>query len=89
MPGGRTAVTFSAGGLRYSWRNFIAADVVAGIVWSAIATGIGWFGGNAFKESLWKPLAVAAVAAVAVGIAGELFVRATDRRAASPPERCP
>ena len=90
VPGGRTAVTFSAGGLHYSWRNFIAADIVAGVVWSAFATSIGWFGGNAFKESLWKPLAVAAAGAVLVGIAGELFVRYTDRRRTTvPPERCP
>lgn len=89
IPGGRTAVTFSAGALSYSWRHFIAADVVAGVVWSGFATGLGWFGGNAFEESLWKPLAAAAVAAVLVAIGGELFVRFSDRRAAAPKERCP
>jgi membrane protein DedA with SNARE-associated domain len=89
VPGGRTAVTFSAGALRYSWRHFIAADVVAGVIWSGFATGVGFFGGNAFKESLWKPLAVAAAAAVLVGIAGEVFVRLTDRKADEPKERCP
>jgi membrane protein DedA with SNARE-associated domain len=82
IPGGRTAVTFSAGGLDYPWRRFIAADLVAGAVWAAFAAGLGWFGGNAFKESLWKPLAIAAAAAVIVSVAGELFVRATERRAA-------
>ena len=79
IPGGRTAVTFSSGALGYAWRRFIAADLVAGALWSAFSTGLGWFGGNAFKESLWKPLAVAAVAAVVVSLAGELFVRRTSR----------
>ncbi len=82
IPGGRTATTFSAGALDYPWRRFIAADLVAAVLWSAFSTGLGWFGGNAFKESLWKPLAVAAAAAVLVAVAGELYVRATSRRAA-------
>ena len=82
IPGGRTAVTFSAGGLNYPWVRFIAADLVAGACWAGFAAGLGWFGGKSFEESLWKPLAVAAVAAVVVGVLGELYVRATSRRAA-------
>jgi membrane-associated protein len=75
IPGGRTAVTFSSGALDYPWRRFIAADLVAGALWSGFATGLGWFGGRSFEESLWKPLAVAAVAAVIVAALGELYVR--------------
>lgn len=87
VPGGRTAATFSAGALEYRWRYFLAAAVVAAALWSAFSTSLGWFGGNAFKESLWKPLAVAAVFAVIVGLAGELYRRVSDRRGAPP--RCP
>ena len=87
VPGGRTAATFSAGALEYRWRYFIAAAVVAAGLWSAFSTALGWFGGNAYKESLWKPLAIAAAFAVLVALAGELYRRATDRRGA--PERCP
>jgi membrane protein DedA with SNARE-associated domain len=82
IPGGRTAVTFSAGALEYPWRRFIAADIVAGALWAGFAAGLGWFGGRQFEDSLWKPLAVAAVFAVIVAALGELYVRATSRRAA-------
>jgi membrane-associated protein len=81
IPGGRTATTFSAGALDYPWRRFILADLVAGAIWSAFSTGLGWFGGHTFEESLWKPLAIAAAAAVLVAVAGELYVRATSRAA--------
>lgn len=84
IPGGRTAATFSAGALRYRWRRFIAADIVAGALWAGFSTGVGWFGGKSFEESLWKPLAVAAVAAVVVAILGELYVKLT-----STPDRVP
>ena len=80
VPGGRTAITFSAGALHYPWRRFIAADVLAGIVWSGFATAIGWYGGNAYKESLWKPLLLALAAGVVVALLGELYVRSTRRR---------
>lgn len=79
IPGGRTAATFSAGALDYPWRRFIAADLLAGSLWAGFSAGLGWFGGRAFEESLWKPLAVAAAFAVVVAILGELYVRATSR----------
>jgi membrane-associated protein len=79
IPGGRTAVTFSSGALDYPWRRFLAADLVAGALWAGFAAGLGWFGGKSFEESLWKPLAVAAVFAVIVAGLGELYVRATSR----------
>ncbi len=86
VPGGRTAATFSAGALDYRWRSFFAAAVVAGALWSAFSTALGWFGGNAYKESLWKPLLISAAVAVLVAGAGELYRRATERRGAV--ERC-
>lgn len=80
VPGGRTAVTFSAGALHYPWRRFIAADVVAGALWGGFSTGIGWWGGSAYKESLWRPLLLALAAGAVVAAAGELFVRFTRGR---------
>jgi membrane-associated protein len=79
IPGGRTAVMFSSGALDYPWRRFLAADLVAAALWAAFAAGLGWFGGKSFEESLWKPLAVAAVFAAIVAALGELYVRATSR----------
>jgi len=80
VPGGRTAATFSAGVLEYRWRTFILAAVVAAALWSGFTTALGWFGGNAYKDSLWKPLLISAGVAVLAAVAGELYRRATDRR---------
>ena len=80
VPGGRTAATFSAGVLEYRWRTFILAAVVAAALWSGFTTALGWFGGNAYRDSLWKPLLISAGVAVLAGVAGELYRRATERR---------
>jgi len=86
VPGGRTAATFSAGALDYRWRAFIAAALIAGALWSAMSTALGWFGGNAYKDSLWKPLLISAVVAVLAAGAGELYRRLTERRPPAPSE---
>ncbi len=68
IPGGRTAVTFSAGYVHsFTWRRFILADVAAGIIWGTYAALLGYIGGKQFEEAPWKGLVVAF--AVAVGIA--------------------
>lgn len=75
IPGGRTATMFSAGSLEMPWRKFVAADVVAAAIWSGYAFALGFLGGETFKESLWKPLAIAfAIAAIVTGL-GELYRR--------------
>jgi membrane protein DedA with SNARE-associated domain len=76
IPGGRTATTFSAGTLEMPWRRFIASDAIAAAVWSAYAGLLGYFGGNAFTESLWKPLVAATVVGVLVAATGEVVRRA-------------
>lgn len=76
IPGGRTATTFSAGTLEMPWRRFILSDAVAALIWSAYAAGLGYFGGNAFTESLWKPLLAATAVGLAVAATGELVRRA-------------
>jgi membrane protein DedA with SNARE-associated domain len=82
VPGGRTAVTFASGMLEMRWRTFALADVVGVSLWAAYATALGYVGGEAFKDSLWKPLVAAlAVAALVAGL-GELWRRRTDRRTA-------
>ncbi|HSD80851.1 MAG TPA: DedA family protein, partial [Solirubrobacteraceae bacterium] len=40
IPGGRTAVTLSAGTLEYPWRKFILFDVIAGVVWGTYAASL-------------------------------------------------
>lgn len=75
VPGGRTATTFSAGTLEMPWRRFVAIDAIAAALWAAYASLLGYFGGNAFTESLWKPLLAATVVGFAVASLAEVARR--------------
>ena len=59
IPGGRTAVTLTAGTLRYRWRRFLAFDCIAALVWALYAAFLGYFGGRAFEHAAWKGLLLA------------------------------
>lgn len=68
IPGGRTAVTFTSGHVHtMSWPRFFAYDVLAGVLWAAYASLLGYLGGRTFEEEPWKGLVVAF--AIAGGIA--------------------
>ena len=68
IPGGRTAVTLSAGTLGYPWRRFAAFDAVAALVWALYASLLGYYGGKTF-ESVWGlVLALVTAFAIAAGI---------------------
>lgn len=56
-------------------RRFLAADAFAAAIWAAYASLLGYFGGNAFTESLWKPLLAAAVVGLTIAIATEVARR--------------
>ena len=72
IPGGRTAVTLSAGTLAYPWRRFALFDAAAALVWAFYATLLGYFGGRAFEDAPWKGLLLALGIAFAVAGAIEL-----------------
>jgi membrane protein DedA with SNARE-associated domain len=72
IPGGRTAVTLSAGTLRYPWRRFALFDAGAALLWALYATLLGYFGGRAFEHAPWKGLLLALAVAFAVAGAIEL-----------------
>jgi membrane protein DedA with SNARE-associated domain len=59
IPGGRTAVTLSAGTLRYAWRRFALFDALAALAWALYAALLGFFGGRAFEDEPWKGLLIA------------------------------
>jgi len=67
IPGGRTAVTLSAGLTRFSWRRFLAADAVAALVWALYAALLGYFGGRAFESEPWQGLLLALGIGFALG----------------------
>ena len=66
IPGGRTAVTLSAGTLHYPWRRFVVFDVIAAVIWASYAALLGYFGGQAFEGAAWKGLLVALVTGCAL-----------------------
>ena len=83
IPGGRTAVTLSAGTLGYPWRKFFFFDAIAGFVWGLYAASLGYFGGSAFEDAPWKGLLLAFGIAFAVTGAVELVRWYLRRRQSS------
>ena len=59
IPGGRTAVTLSAGGLKMPWPRFATFDAVAAVIWASYAALLGYVGGKRFEDAPWKGLIVA------------------------------
>ena len=80
IPGGRTATTLAAGTLGMPLRRFLPADAAGVVLWACYVAALGWFGGEAFKDSLWKPLALALAIGVSVGGVAELARRRASRR---------
>jgi membrane-associated protein len=72
IPGGRTAVTLSAGTLEFPWRRFALYDVSAALGWALYASLLGYFGGRTFENETWKGLVLALVIAFAVAGGVEL-----------------
>jgi membrane-associated protein len=69
IPGGRTAVTFSAGYVHsLPWRRFIVYDVAAGLVWACYGALLGYFGGKTFEDRPWLGLLLALGIAMSVGL---------------------
>jgi membrane protein DedA with SNARE-associated domain len=84
IPGGRTAVTVSAGTLGYPWPRFVMFDALASIGWALYASLLGYFGGKAFEHAPWKGLllALGIAFAVAGGVEGGRWIlRRRARRA--------
>lgn len=72
IPGGRTAVTLSAGTLRFPWRRFVVFDAASAIGWATYASLLGYLGGSAFEKSTWKALVLAL--GIAFTVAGGIEV---------------
>lgn len=72
IPGGRTAVTLTAGLTHFPWPRFAGYDAVAAIVWAGYGALLGYFGGRAFEHEAWKGLLLALGIAFAVTALTEL-----------------
>jgi membrane-associated protein len=81
IPGGRTAVTFTAGYVQtFPWRRFIVYDVIAGILWATYAASLGYFGGKTFEDHPFWGLALALGIALTLGLVVELVRHQLKRR---------
>jgi len=81
IPGGRTAVTFSAGYIHsFTWRRFVVADAIAATIWGSYAVLLGYFGGKAFEEQPWKGLLLAFGIAIGITSTVELVRHRRSRR---------
>jgi len=81
IPGGRTAVTLTAGITSYPWPRFAVFDAIAAVIWASYAALLGYFGGKAFEHEAWKGLLLALGVAFAVTALTELVRWAMRRRA--------
>jgi membrane-associated protein len=77
VPGGRTAVTFASGVLRFPWPRFIAFDAVAAVLWGCYGGLVGYFGGKAFENSPTRGilLALGIAFAIAASVEGYRWYR--------------
>jgi membrane-associated protein len=75
LPGGRTGGTFAAGTLEMPWHRFARADAIAATTWSVYVVLLGYFGGEAFRRSLWKPLVFALAVGLVLAGGAELYRR--------------
>ena len=83
IPGGRTAVTFSAGYIpTFPWRRFIVYDVAAGCIWASYAALLGYFGGKTFENHTFLGLLLALGIALSVGLAVEVVRHRRQRHTA-------
>jgi membrane protein DedA with SNARE-associated domain len=73
IPGGRTAVTFSAGYVHsLKWRRFLTYDIVAGLIWGTYGALLGYFGGKTFEEHPVWGIVLALGIAMAAGFVVEV-----------------
>jgi membrane-associated protein len=79
IPGGRAVTTFASGTVAYPYRRFLAVDAIAALAWASYTAMLGYVGGEAFKDSLWKPLLIGLGVAFALGSLAELLRRRGER----------
>ena len=81
IPGGRTAVTFSAGYVQsFRWRRFIVYDVIAGVLWATYAASLGYFDGKTFEDHPFWGLGLALAIALSLGLLVEVVRHVLKRR---------
>jgi len=80
LPGGRTAVTLTAGAVGYRWNRFAAFGAVAAMTWGTYTALVGYLGGVAFEHNPLIGLLLGFGMAAAVTVAVELTRHLLRRR---------
>jgi membrane protein DedA with SNARE-associated domain len=84
IPGARTAITLTAGAVRYRLRSFTFFDGIAASSWAAYSGLVGYIGGEAFEDSPWKGLALGLGIALTVTFTVELIRHLRRPRTVAP-----
>jgi membrane-associated protein len=83
IPGGRTAVTLTAGATHYPYGRFRVGVTVAAVIWTVYCFGIGLIGGHAFEDNTLAALAlgfgIAGAASVLIEVVRRLIARRRTR----------
>ena len=79
VPGGRTAVTLTAGAVRHPLSSFTLFDGVAAASWATYAALVGYLGGAAFEEEPLKGVLLGLALALSVAGAIELLRHARQQ----------
>lgn len=79
IPGGRTALSFGAGFVRYSRPKFAGADFLAAATWATYSALIGLLGGKVFERHWWAGLALGLVITGVITLLIEMSRKITGR----------
>jgi membrane-associated protein len=81
IPGARTAVTLTAGAVRFPLRTFSTFDGIAALSWGAYSGLVGYAGGAAFEDQPLKGVLLGLGLAVSVAVLVEVVRHLRGRRA--------
>lgn len=87
IPGGRTAVTLTAGIIGFPRRRFVSATAAAAVLWATYAFSIGRIGGAFFEDNEWAALGLAFGIATTIAALIEVIRRLRSRFATAGPAR--
>ncbi len=62
-------------------RKRCTVGAVASVLWGSVSSALGYFGGQAFAEELWKSAIFALGIAAAIALVGEIYRRRQACRA--------